>query len=114
MQFAPVRAAAYAKLHQRASHYAIVGVAAALEVNGGTIAVGAGRADRRLARAAADECRAGAGGAAGVEEADRAAAKLAGAGLENVNSDIHASEEYRRAMIPVFARRALGAALARR
>ena len=28
-------AAAYAKLHQRASHYAIVGVAAALDVSGG-------------------------------------------------------------------------------
>ena len=35
--FAPVRSAAYAKLHQRASHYAIVGVAAALEVAGGVI-----------------------------------------------------------------------------
>ena len=32
VQFAPVRTAAYAKLHQRASHYAIVGVAAALDV----------------------------------------------------------------------------------
>ena len=38
VQFAPIRTAAYAKLYQRASHYAIVGVAAALEVNGGTIA----------------------------------------------------------------------------
>jgi aerobic carbon-monoxide dehydrogenase medium subunit len=37
VQFAPVRAAAYAKLHQRASHFAIVGVAAALDVEGGTI-----------------------------------------------------------------------------
>src|SRR5262249_6133906 len=35
--FKPVRSAAYAKLHQRASHYAIVGVAAALEVRGGLI-----------------------------------------------------------------------------
>ena len=33
----PVRTAAYAKLYQRASHFAIVGVAAALEVSGGTI-----------------------------------------------------------------------------
>jgi CO/xanthine dehydrogenase FAD-binding subunit len=30
-----------------------------------------------------------------------------------VNSDLHASEEYRRAMIDVFTRRALVAALAR-
>ena len=31
------KSAAYAKLHQRASHYAIVGVAAALDVKGGVI-----------------------------------------------------------------------------
>ena len=37
VQFAPVKAAAYAKLHQRASHFAIVGVAAALDVAQGTI-----------------------------------------------------------------------------
>jgi carbon-monoxide dehydrogenase medium subunit len=42
-----------------------------------------------------------------------AAAAGAGANLEAVNEDIHASEAYRRAMIPVFARRALEAALAR-
>jgi len=35
VQFAPVRTAAYAKLYQRASHYAIVGVAASLAVSGG-------------------------------------------------------------------------------
>src|ERR1051326_7814086 len=37
IRFAPVKAAAYAKLHQRASHFAIVGVAAAVEVSGGVI-----------------------------------------------------------------------------
>ncbi|HET9362571.1 MAG TPA: FAD binding domain-containing protein, partial [Vicinamibacterales bacterium] len=37
IQFTPIKAAAYAKLHQRASHFAIVGVAAALEVKGGVI-----------------------------------------------------------------------------
>src|SRR5262249_28123948 len=37
VSFVPVRAAAYAKLAQRASRFAIVGVAAALEVNLGTI-----------------------------------------------------------------------------
>jgi aerobic carbon-monoxide dehydrogenase medium subunit len=42
-----------------------------------------------------------------------AAAAGAGADLEAVNEDIHASETYRRAMIPVFTRRALEAALAR-
>jgi CO/xanthine dehydrogenase FAD-binding subunit len=33
--------------------------------------------------------------------------------LDDVSSDIHASDEYRRAMIKVFTRRALEAALAR-
>jgi carbon-monoxide dehydrogenase medium subunit len=42
-----------------------------------------------------------------------AASEHAGDGLTTVNADIHASEEYRRAMIPVFTRRALEAALAR-
>ena len=42
-----------------------------------------------------------------------AAARLAGAHLEDVNSDIHASAEYRRAMVPVFTERALAGALAR-
>ena len=37
VQLTPVKSAAYAKLYQRASHFAIVGVAAALEVKNGTI-----------------------------------------------------------------------------
>jgi carbon-monoxide dehydrogenase medium subunit len=41
------------------------------------------------------------------------AARGADADIEVVNSDIHASEEYRRAMIAVFTRRALAGALAR-
>ena len=51
--------------------------------------------------------------AAALYESIEAAAKLAGAKLKDVNSDIHASEEYRRAMVPVFAKRALERALAR-
>ena len=67
VSFAPVRAAAYAKLHQRASHYAIVGVAAALDVRGGTIRVGSCRPHRgRAARRAADRRGEGARGAAGL------------------------------------------------
>ena len=42
-----------------------------------------------------------------------AAAKIAGEGIKHVNADIHASEEYRRAMIPVFTKRALAKAMAR-
>jgi carbon-monoxide dehydrogenase medium subunit len=36
-----------------------------------------------------------------------AAAAVAADGLEDVNSDIHASEAYRRAMVKVFTRRAI-------
>jgi carbon-monoxide dehydrogenase medium subunit len=113
-QFAPVRAAAYAKLHQRASHYAIVGVAAALEVSNGRIRLarigltGAGPHAIRLTNV--EEALAG---QALSKETINAAAKLAGTNLKAVNADIHASEEYRRAMIPVFTRRALNGALAR-
>jgi carbon-monoxide dehydrogenase medium subunit len=42
-----------------------------------------------------------------------AAADLAGTSLSGIGSDIHASEEYRRAMIRVFTRRALEGARAR-
>lgn len=112
VRVAPIRTAAYVKLHQRASHFAIVGVAAALEVNGGTITnarvglTGAGSHAVRLT---------------GVEQAlsgktaspDTIATASNTAMIEDVNEDIHASQEYRRAMIPVFTRRAIERALAR-
>jgi carbon-monoxide dehydrogenase medium subunit len=47
------------------------------------------------------------------KEAIEGAAQVAGLDLREVNSDIHASADYRRAMIPVFTRRALTAAMAR-
>ena len=114
VRFAPVRVAAYAKLHQRASHFAIVGVAAALEVRGGTIQsariglTGAGPYATRLKRveqALAGKAASSATIAAAVEQV--------AADLSVVNSDIHASADYRRAMVPVFTRRALQAALKR-
>lgn len=114
IQFAPVRTAAYAKLYQRASHYAIVGVAAALEVSGGTIAsariglTGAASHARRLTPVE----KALVGQPPSREVIDRAL-HAAALDADEVNSDIHASAEYRRAMIPVFTRRALAAALAR-
>ena len=46
-------------------------------------------------------------------ETAASAARFGGAGIDDLNSDIHASAEYRRAMIPVFTRRALDGALAR-
>lgn len=114
VQFAPTRASAYAKLRQRASHYAIVGVAAALHVSGGTIQ------SARVGLTGAAPC---ATRLAGVEQAlagqpltqavIEAAARNAGADIVQMNSDLHASSAYRRAMIPVFTRRALEGAMRR-
>jgi carbon-monoxide dehydrogenase medium subunit len=114
VQFAPVKAAAYAKLHQRASHFAIVGVAAAIDVAQGAIRsarVGLTGASTHATRLSSVE-RALAGKPA-VAKTIEEAARGAGADIEAINSDIHASAEYRRAMIAVFTRRALTAALAR-
>ncbi|MFN0148565.1 MAG: FAD binding domain-containing protein, partial [Dehalococcoidia bacterium] len=114
VQFAPVRAAAYAKLHQKASHYAIVGVAAALTINGGTIQsarlglTGASSHAQRM-----PEVEAALAGKPATQATFDAAAALAGQGLQDVNADIHASEAYRRAMVKVFTRRALERAAAR-
>jgi aerobic carbon-monoxide dehydrogenase medium subunit len=114
VQFAPIKSAAYAKLHQRASHFAIVGVAAALEISGGTIQaarVGVTGATPSAKRLAAVEKQLT--GAKASVETIAAASQNAGAALEDINSDLHASEDYRRAMIPVFTKRALAAALER-
>jgi len=112
VQFAPVKSAAYAKLHQRASHYAIVGVAAALDVKGGAIQsarIGLTGATTHAVRLTALE-KALAG-----KKADGIAAAAAAAASEvtEVNADLHASADYRKAMIPVFVRRAVERALAR-
>ena len=114
VRFVPTRAAAYAKLRQRASLFAIVGVAASLDVNQGVIRsariglTGAALHATRLTNV--EEALAGKALSKGTIDA---AAALAGTDLSGVSSDIHASEQYRRAMIPVFTRRALEAALAR-
>jgi carbon-monoxide dehydrogenase medium subunit len=114
VQFATARTAAYAKLHQRASHYAIVGVAVALQMDGGKIAA----ARVGLTGAGSHACRlpkveqAISGHAPASSEVERAL-QAAAQDLGDLNADIHASADYRRAMIPVFARRALHAAAAR-
>ena len=114
VQFSPLKAAAYAKLHQRASHFAIVGVAAALEVKNGVIQsarLGLTGATSHATRLT-DVEKALEGKSASADSIE-AAARLAGAKLKDVNSDIHASAEYRRAMVQVFSERALKGALAR-
>ena len=112
--FAPVRSAAYAKLHQRASRFAIVGVAAAVDVRDGTIAsarvglTGASSSPSRL-----EDVEAALAGRPVSADTVAAAAGVAGDGIQDLNDDIHASADYRRAMIRVFTRRALDGALAR-
>ncbi len=114
VQFVPVKTAAYAKLHQRASHFAIVGVAAALEVKDGVIQAarvgltGAGSSATRLS--GVEQALAGKPLSAASLEA---AARNAGTGLHDINSDLHGSADYRRAMVGVFTERALKAAMAR-
>ena len=114
VQLPPAQHAAYVKLHQRASHYAIVGVAAVLEMNGRTCTsarigiTGASTHAQRLTNVEAS--------LAGKELTQAnidAAAAIADANLEDVNSDLHASEAYRRAMVKVFTRRAIERAASR-
>ena len=114
VQFSPVKSAAYAKLHQRASHFAIVGVAAALDVKNQVIQsarIGLTGASSHATRLT-DVEKALEGKPASAASI-QAAAHNAGGTLADVNADIHASEEYRRAMIQVFTERALQKALAR-
>ena len=114
VQVPPAQHAAYSKLHQRASHYAIVGVAAVLEMNGRTCTsariglTGASTHAKRL-----PQVEAALAGKELTQANIDAAASLAADGLQDVNSDIHASEEYRRAMVKVFTRRAIEKAAGR-
>jgi len=114
VQFHPVKSAAYAKLQQRASRFAIVGVAAAVDVHGGTIRsarVGlTGAASHAQRLFAVEEALAG---KPATDKTIEGAVKMAGASLKDINSDIHASREYRKAMVPVFAKRALTKAISR-
>jgi len=112
VHFTPVKAAAYAKLHQRASHFAIVGVAAAVDVKDGvfqSVRIGVTGASTHATRLTAVE-QALSGKPATKETIATASAAAA---VDDVNSDIHASDEYRRSMLKVFTRRALEGALAR-
>jgi len=112
VRFAPVKSAAYVKLYQKASHYAIVGVAAVLAVKGGKIEsarIGLTGATTHAVRLSTlEQALAG----QSKDTLDKVTSN-AGAGLDSVNSDLHAGEDYRRAMVGVFVKRAILAALAR-
>ena len=106
--------AAYEKLRQPASRYAIVGVAAYVKLGAdGNVAAariavtGAGPKATRQADAEAALV-----GTSGDDAAVAAAAAKAGDDMDYLG-DIHASEEYRRAMVKVYAKRALAKAVAR-
>jgi carbon-monoxide dehydrogenase medium subunit len=99
---APGTGSAYASLEQKASGYAIVGVAAV---------VGGGRA-RVAITGVADAAYRAAGVEAAFGQGAAAAAEHATDGV-TVNGDIHADAEYRAAMAKVYTRRALEAAAGR-
>lgn len=104
--------AAYAKLKHPASRYAIVGVAAAVTISNRVVSAcrvavtGAG--PQAVRQPSVEKALIGTSGDAA---AIKAACASAGADMEYLG-DIHASEEYRRAMVKVYAVRALTDAVA--
>jgi carbon-monoxide dehydrogenase medium subunit len=104
--------ASYAKLKHPASRYAIVGVAAAVTISNGVVSAcrvavtGAG--PQAVRQPSVEKALIGTSGDAA---AIKAACASAGADMEYLG-DIHASEEYRRAMVKVYAARALTDAVA--
>jgi carbon-monoxide dehydrogenase medium subunit len=105
--------AAYHKMRQPASRYAIVGVAAYVKLEGGKVS--AARVAMTGAGAVAvrqPEVEQALIGSDGSDEAIAAAAEQAGNDIDYLG-DIHASEEYRRAMVKVYTRRALSEAVQR-
>ena len=105
--------AAYAKMANKASHYAIVGVAASVTVEGGSVTaarIGVTGSGASATRASESEARLL--GTSGDADAIRSAAGRAANGIE-MNEDIHASAEYREHLTKVFALRAITAAVER-
>ena len=105
---------AYAKFANKASHYAIVGVAAVVAVDASGVCshasigvTGAGPVASR-----ASEAEAALRGSRLDDAAVSAAAAQAGAGIDFLD-DIHASAEYRAHLTAVFAARAIRQAAAR-
>ncbi len=110
----PRTGTAYAKLHQPASGFAVVGAAARIVLGKGgkiaDVALGITGLGAKAFRATAAEK---------ALRGKKPSAKLFGVAVRNVAqgiealSDIHASAEYRREMAAVYARRALERALER-
>lgn len=100
---------AYEKFAHPASRYAVIGVAAALSVSGGTCtaaAVAIGGLVPRPARAAGVE-KALVGQALSPETIAKAAGQVSQDLTADILGDIYASAEYRQAVAPVWVKRAL-------
>jgi carbon-monoxide dehydrogenase medium subunit len=108
------QAFAYLKVPQAASGFAVVGVAVQLEMDGGTcksVSIGVTGLAPKAYRAASVE--AALTGAALDDAAISAAAAKADADASDAMGDIHASEDYRRHLTRVYAKRAVQAAAAK-
>jgi carbon-monoxide dehydrogenase medium subunit len=108
------QAAAYLKVAQSASGFALVGVAAQLKLNNGQceeVSIGVTGLAPKAYRAAAVE--AALLGKPLDEAAIKSAVAQADADASDALGDIHASEDYRRHLTRVYAGRALQAALSR-
>ncbi|MFN7929775.1 MAG: xanthine dehydrogenase family protein subunit M [Blastocatellia bacterium] len=108
------QAAAYLKVPQAASGFAIVGVAVQLEMDGNTcksVSIGVtGLAPKAYRATAAEATLTG----AALEDASvNAAAAQADADASDAMGDIHASEEYRRHLARVYVQRAVQTAAGR-
>ena len=105
-----VKSVAYVKFAQKASGFAIAGVAAVVDKAGRKVRVGVTGVAAKAYRAI--EVEAALQGASLSAEAIAAAAEKATEGIETLN-DIHASAEFRAHLGIVHTRRALAAAAAR-
>ena len=106
---------AYVKFSHPASRYAVVGVAASVSVFGGsigTVAVALGGLVPVATRAAAVE-QALAGQTPSADVIAKAAAAVSADLGDDLIGDIYASAEYRRAMAPMYVKRALRTAVER-
>ena len=111
---APHTGTAYAKFANKASHYAIVGVAAVVTLDSNGVCqeakIGITGAGPKASRAA--ETEATLRGTRLDDATIKAAAQTAGAGIDFLE-DIHASGEYRAHLTAVFAERAIREAASR-
>ncbi len=107
---------AYAKLFNPASRYAMVGAAASVSVNGGTVSnakVAIGGLVNCTKRCAAVEAALNGGGTDDAALDAAAKAVLDDLPADEVIGDMHASAEYRRSVAPAMVKQALAKAVAR-